>query len=174
MSAEATGWVWRNSPYSGAQLLVHLAIADVVNDAHDNEFWMSTYKLATKAKVSRSTVTATLSEMVRDQLLVVMSSGQQTREPSRYRFIGPSATTGLVALGQSEPATRPIEPESLDRSPRAIPKEITQEQKAEQIFADDERARREATAPPWKRAGISQREWLDLERANAKRAGESA
>jgi hypothetical protein len=38
VSAEATGQVWRSSPYRGAMLLIQLAIADVVNDAHDGEF----------------------------------------------------------------------------------------------------------------------------------------
>lgn len=166
MSAEATGWVWKHSPYSGAQLLVHLAIADVVNDAHDNEFWMSTYKLATKAKVSRSTVTATLSDMVRDRLLWQISSGAQSREPSRYRFLMTSATTGL-ALGQSNPATSAIEGESLDRSPRAIPKEINQERKAAEIFAADERARQEAAPAPWIPLGLTRQQYADREKENA-------
>lgn len=137
MSAEATGWVWKHSPYSGSQLLVHLAIADVVNDAHDNEFWMSTYKLATKAKVSRSTVTATLSEMVRDQLLHILAAGGTTREPSRYRFIGPSAMSGPVGLGQTNGATRPNGDDSLDRTSRANSKEKYQEQKADQFSTAD-------------------------------------
>ena len=51
MSAEATGWVWRHSPWKGehAKFLLHLAVADVVNDAHGNEFWMSQANLAEKS-----------------------------------------------------------------------------------------------------------------------------
>ena len=138
MSAEATGWVWKNSPYSGAQLLVHLAIADVVNDAHDNEFWMSGFKLARKAKVSRATVTTTFADMQRDGLLVMLESGAATRTPSRFRFVMTSATTGIVdscgkdgGLGQSNEATMPIDEAGLCQPPRAIPKEQYQEQKAE-------------------------------------------
>lgn len=134
MSAEATGWVWKNSPYSGAQLLVHLAIADVVNDVHENEFWMSTHNLAKKAKVSRSTVTATLTEMVQARHLALINAGGESRTPSIYRFIMASAAVGLVEpgpLARSSDVTSPISDDSLDRSPRAIPKEITQEPKAE-------------------------------------------
>lgn len=112
MSAEASGWVWKHSPYRGAELLVHLAIADVVNDLHENRFWMSTATLATKAKVSRSTVTAALSHMVQHGWLEMIESGADTRTPSVYRFV-----------------TSAISVVSLDRPPRAIPKEITQEPK---------------------------------------------
>jgi hypothetical protein len=116
MSAEATGWVWKNSPYKGAELLVHLALADVVNDAHGNEFWMSTGALAAKAKVSRSTVVATLRDMTERGLLVLIEPGQATRTPSRYRFTS--------ALSER---TSAIWPSPLARSPRTNPRE-TKEQ----------------------------------------------
>ena len=105
MSAEATGWVWRNSPCEGSQLLVHLAIADVVNDIHGNEFWMSTYGLAKKARVGRSTVVSTLSDLVKAGMLEVLKEGKRDRTPTRYRFVflGQSAE----GLGQSEAVTRP-------------------------------------------------------------------
>lgn len=149
MSAEATGWVWKHSPYSGAQLLVHLAIADVVNDTHDNEFWMSRSALAEKARVARSTVNETLSDMVERGLLLMLESGAEQRRPSRFQFVmstarpttdldperalgrPPSVTrpTSGPALDRSPVITRPIDGESLGRSPAANPKEITQEPK---------------------------------------------
>ena len=105
MSAEATGWTWKHSPYRGAELLVHLAIADVVNDVNGNEFWMSTANLAEKAKVSRSTVTATLRDLVAEGLLEVLEAGGQQRRPTRYRFLFASAESGPAsALSDS---TRP-------------------------------------------------------------------
>lgn len=106
MSAEATGWVWRNSPYSGAQLLVHLAIADVVNDLHENEFWMSTSTLATKAKTSRSTVVTTLSEMVQNGFLELIEAGGTSRTPTRYRFSTSPISGG--SLGQSDGSTSAV------------------------------------------------------------------
>lgn len=145
MSAEATGWVWKHSPYSGAQLLVHLAIADVVNDVNDNQFWMSTSALAAKAKVSRNTVTTTLSDLVARALLEMVESGAATRRPSVFRFLMPasavvalvpfvdnaatSATTARDMRGQRA-CTSAISDGSLARSPRANPREITQEPKA--------------------------------------------
>ena len=53
MSAEATGWVYRFSPFAGATFWVHQAIADSVNDQHENLFWMGQGRLARKARVSR-------------------------------------------------------------------------------------------------------------------------
>jgi hypothetical protein len=105
MSGEASGEVWKRSPLSGSQLLVHLAIGDVVNDLHDNQFWMSTDALAKKAKVSRSTVTDTLRILVDLGYLELLESGGATRKPSRYRFLFTSALAGSTsALSDS---TRP-------------------------------------------------------------------
>lgn len=101
MSAETEGWVWRNSPYRGSQLLVHLAIGDVVNDANGYEFWMSTAALAKKARVSRSTATATLADLIARDMLEMLESGASARKPSRYRFLMPppaSAVSGLVDM----------------------------------------------------------------------------
>jgi len=94
MSNEACGWVWRHSTYRGSQLLVALAIADVVNDANGNEFWMSTSNLAAKARVSRQTVMTALAQMVNDEVLTVVRSGAASRTPTLYRFT--SATSALV------------------------------------------------------------------------------
>lgn len=115
MSAEATGWVWRHSPYRGAELLVHLAIADVVNDAHDNELWMSTAALAHKARVSRSTVTAALAQMVAAGFLRVLEAGGDHRRPTRYRF-STGGSTSAISDGTSA-----ISGPSLDRSPVTNP-----------------------------------------------------
>ncbi len=100
MSAAATGWVWNNSPYTGPIFTVHLAIADVVNDAHGNEFWMSTDSLAKKARVSRSTAVSSLKVMVDDGNLEVVEAGGASRKPTRYRFIA-SASRDLTSASQS-------------------------------------------------------------------------
>lgn len=52
MSAEAVAWVYRHSPYRGVVFAVHLAIADTVNDLHDNRFYARQAHLAAKARVS--------------------------------------------------------------------------------------------------------------------------
>lgn len=93
VSVEAMSWVFKRSPYpAGAQLVVHLAIADVVNDANDNEFWMTTASLAEKARTSRSTVVATLKDLVDRELLEVLEAGGGRGRATRFRFLMPPDT----------------------------------------------------------------------------------
>jgi hypothetical protein len=98
VSAEATGLVWKHSPYQGAQLLVHLAIADVVNDAHGDELWMSVPNLARKARVGRSTAFDALAHMVEHGYLAKLESGQSDGKPSRYRFLVDKFPGGVQRL----------------------------------------------------------------------------
>jgi hypothetical protein len=116
MSAEATGWVWRHAPYRGATLLVALAVADVVNDVHGNEFWMAVPRLAEKSRVSLSSAKEALARLVADGILEVVEAGGATRTPTRYRWTRPvsglvDATTrpvsGLDKAGE-RPSTRPV------------------------------------------------------------------
>ena len=83
MSAEATGEVWRTSPYRGVLFTIQLAIADVVNDAHDNEFWMRADALAVKARTSRRTVMEGLATLKRDGWIVPL--GRPRGGAVRYR-----------------------------------------------------------------------------------------
>lgn len=152
MSAEATAHVWKHSPYLGAELLVHLAIGDVVNDLHDHEFWMSTYALSKKARVSRTTVVTGLGKMVKDGYLDRLDSGKQDRIPSRYRFLFTRPATGL-GLGQSAEGTRPISEESLGQSPVT---ELNRDNPITQERVSDF----PKTQPPWLAEGITRDEWL--------------
>jgi len=151
VSAEATGWTWKHSPYSGAQLLIHLAIADVVNDLHDYQFWMSTEQLARKARVSRSSVVATLSDMVKRGLLAVVEPGKTSRKPTVYQWT--SATTAL-ALARSDDVTSAIWPSPLARSPRTIQYRnqlnagASEKSTAEQLRAELDYDREHAVRPP--------------------------
>lgn len=158
MSAEATGWVWKYSPFVGRQLLVHLAIADVVNDVNHNEFWMSGDRLARKAKVSRNTVTTTLAEMQELGLLDLLESGAARRVPSRFRFLFPtSAVTALVSpatgattahdMRDHRASTSAVTGIEHARSPRANPRRATQEPKAAK------------SPPPWRALGVTPQQW---------------
>lgn len=60
MSAEATGFVFRHSPFKGVVFQVHLAIADSVNDQNGNEWYASTATLAAKARCTRQTASEAL------------------------------------------------------------------------------------------------------------------
>lgn len=91
MSAEAVGWVYRHSPYSGSTLLVHLAIADSVNDQHSNEFWMTLPKLGVKARVNRGTAKRAVDQLVSDGFLETMARSSGGRNlGSTYRFCFPA------------------------------------------------------------------------------------
>lgn len=88
MSAEATGWVFRASPYTGAMFTLHLAIADTVNDTYGNEMWMSAPTLAEKARVSERTARYGLAQMTDDGLLVLVAAKEG--KARRYRFLMPN------------------------------------------------------------------------------------
>lgn len=108
MSAEATGWVFRESPYTGALFTLHLAVADIVNDAYGNELWASATHLAEKARISERSARTGLAQMVLDGLLIVLL--EKPGHPKRYRFAMPanpctSCTPAPVAPLQPEPVT---------------------------------------------------------------------
>lgn len=84
MSAEATAWVWRRSPYKGVAFAVHLAIADSVNDQNEYELWMRQAVLAVKARTRRATVNTVLAQMIQDGFLDLLNEG--TGGANRYRF----------------------------------------------------------------------------------------
>lgn len=91
MSAEAVGWVYKFSPYTGAPFSVHLAIADSANDQYGMELWMALGKLGRKARVSRSTTSEIVAQMVEDGLLELVEQSKGGRHrPSRYRFLMPA------------------------------------------------------------------------------------
>jgi hypothetical protein len=87
MSAEATGWVYRHSPYRGAALLIHLAAADSVNDQHGYEFWMSHASVAEKARVSRQSAVFALERMLEDGFFELLE--RRPGHSNRYRFLFP-------------------------------------------------------------------------------------
>lgn len=89
MSSEAIGWVFRCSPYKGARLAIHLAIADSVNDLHDYEMFARQSWIAAKARVGRQVVNDALAEMVADGLLVLLEDNAAARKPNRYRLLMP-------------------------------------------------------------------------------------
>lgn len=89
MSAEASGWVFRCSPYRGVPFTVHLAIADSVNDQNEYEFWMRQGVLARKARTTRGTVNTAVDQMVHDGLLLLVERGRGGA--NRYRMLMPAS-----------------------------------------------------------------------------------
>lgn len=102
MSAEATGWVYRCSPYRGVPFTIHLAIADSVNDQNNYEFWMRQGVLAAKARTTRGTVNTAIEQMVADELLVLVERG--SGGANRYRMAMPEgAATVYEVRAQTTP-----------------------------------------------------------------------
>jgi len=88
MSAEAVSYVYRHSPYNGATFTIHLAIADVVNDTHNNEFWMATDTVAQKTRTNRRTVQRAIDTLCNDGFMELTGKATQHR-PATYRFLFP-------------------------------------------------------------------------------------
>lgn len=100
MSAEAVGWVYRHSPYTGAVFAVHHAVADTVNDQNGNRFWMKQSRTAIKARTSRKSVNEALATLEADGFL-------------RRAGKGPADTIAFVFLFPDVPVVY----ESRDLSP---------------------------------------------------------
>lgn len=106
MSADAVGWVYRHSPYTGVTFQVHQAVADSVNDQHGNEFWMVKPKLAVKARTSVASAKRAMETLVAEGYLELLEESGG-RGASRYRFLFPegadvvyeSRTTGSPRTG---------------------------------------------------------------------------
>lgn len=94
MSGEAVGYAFRHSPLTGAALLVHVAIADSVNDQNGNEFWMKIENLAKKARVSERKTREAVSVLIDHGLIEPVDEAMEDPEarrraghPIRYRFV---------------------------------------------------------------------------------------
>lgn len=98
MSGEASGYVWRRSPYTGTKFAIHLAIADTVNDTHRNQLWMSSDQIALKARAHRRTVQRTIDDMVADGFLNLIKEATQ-HFPATYEFVFKETTTVWESRG---------------------------------------------------------------------------
>ena len=93
------GWAFEHSPYKGAALVVHLALADSANDMYGHELWASQTWIARKTRTSRSTVNEILRRMVDDGYLEVLEDNVKSGRPNRYRFVFPEVDKVWQARG---------------------------------------------------------------------------
>lgn len=114
----ATQWVFEHSPLKGAELLVHLAIADTVSEKHDYEFWASLSTLAEKTRTNRNTVRAAVRKMEDAGLLTVVAA--ERGKSCRYVFNMPSPApqTRPAPVEQSAPQAADPAPECADPAPQ--------------------------------------------------------
>ncbi len=127
MSAEAMGDAFRHSPHNGSALCVHLAVADVVNDAHGNELWMTRAALARKARASRGTVDRVIGLLIETGWLEVLEGGGGRGKATRYRYYLGGETASPVRGFDGETASSATEtassagflPLTIPKNPRA-------------------------------------------------------
>lgn len=110
--------VWKNSPYSGTQRLIHLALADSASD--EGHCWPSKETIARKAACSKRYVIATLKRMVEDGLLKVywrygkhayqllpVASGGEHSSPPRGEHSSPPGVNTVHPEPSVEPSVKP-------------------------------------------------------------------
>lgn len=90
MSAEAVGWVYRYSPFTGAAFAVHHALADSTNDMAENEIWARQAWIAAKARVGRQACNGAMTGLVTAGFLEVVEDNAKVARPNRYRFLFPA------------------------------------------------------------------------------------
>src|SRR5437879_5675909 len=112
MSIILTTRVWKDSPYKGAALVVHLALADHANN--EGVCWPSQDFLAVKCRVSDRTVRTTMNQMKRDGYLKVLRRGSNFSGSSKYRLTWPTLndagtepTGSLQSDNRKSVATKP-------------------------------------------------------------------
>jgi len=72
MSVHVQSWVWDNSPYTGAALLIHVALSEWAND--EGICWPSQATIAKRARCTDRYVRDTIKKMQRDGLLEIVKA----------------------------------------------------------------------------------------------------
>jgi hypothetical protein len=85
MSIKWMDRVWSESPYDGARLLLHLAMADHAND--EGWFYAGQNSLARKARCSVEYVRQCVLRMVEDGTLVIERKGSSKGRATEYRLL---------------------------------------------------------------------------------------
>lgn len=114
MSADAVGWVYRHSPYTGVTFQVHHAVADSVNDQHGNEFWLAKPKLSVKARTSVASAKRAMETLTADGFLELLEESGG-RAGSRYLFLFPDVPVVYDSRATGSPRTG-----SFDKTNRLI------------------------------------------------------
>ncbi len=155
MSAKATAYVWDFSPFNGSTLLVHLALADVANDAHENELWMSLGSISKKARVSRSTASVAMRELCDRGYLALLESGAKHRKPSRYWFCTSPESEQMPVTSPESGLDMPGERSSTSPESGRVTKENTTNSSAAKSVSQLPK-----TKPPWLETGETRSEWM--------------
>ena len=77
--------VWADSPYEGTRLLIHLALADISNDA--GRFFASQTDLAKKGRCSVEYVRKVIKEMIIDGYIEIVTKGSSRGKATVYQLL---------------------------------------------------------------------------------------
>ena len=142
MSAQATGHVWKCCAFGGAKFLVLLGVADVVNDAHGQVFWMTSTNLGNKVRMHPTNVRRHLKELVEDGWLEVLEPGGGNGKATKFRF-HPLETTAPLSYTPKTKRIPTLDPPSGDMRLTAsqnasLTKENLKELKAPHVEKNDD------------------------------------
>lgn len=105
--------VWDESPYEGARLLIHLAMADHAND--EGWFFMAQTTIARKARCSVEYVRKTVQQMQTDGVVVIERKGHSKGKATEYRLlpnkVGQSAEVNSPTTGEQLPNSEGVTPQ---------------------------------------------------------------
>lgn len=127
MSIKWMDRVWSGSPYDGARLLLHLAMADHAND--EGWFYAGQNSLARKARCSVEYVRKSVLAMVEDGTLLIEKKGSGKGKATEYRLLpftpntvgeNPSVETPNT-VGEQPPKSEPQLPNSDRQLPNSTP-----------------------------------------------------
>jgi Helix-turn-helix domain len=97
MSIAVMNWVWANSPTSGNERLVLLALADACSRDDGTGCWPSAATIARKANISDRTVRRVIARLEADGHLVVHRGGGRAGSTNSYTVV-----TGIHTPGQND------------------------------------------------------------------------
>lgn len=100
MAVSVMAWVWENSPYDGAMLLVHLAMADFANN--EGRCWPSQSSLAQRARCSTRWVKAAVKAMSEEGFVVVEERGDGRGHANVYRLVRKGELSSPFEFGKGE------------------------------------------------------------------------
>jgi DNA-binding transcriptional ArsR family regulator len=103
MSHEARMWAAKCSPYRHSTFAIHRHLADVANEPHGNELFMSVRSIAAATRLSDRTVQRALRRFVSDGYLEVLE--ERPGGTTRYRFLMPTNPRQPVTPDNLSPLT---------------------------------------------------------------------
>jgi hypothetical protein len=116
MSIAVMNWVWANSPTSGNERLVLLALADACSRDDGAGCWPSAATIARKANISDRTVRRVITRLEADGYLIVHRGGGRAGSTNSYTVV--TGDRVIHSPGQNDTPDNLSGGDSGDRPPR--------------------------------------------------------